>query len=82
MTFYCWHRAGKRWRGHIYLCQHCGIAIEECPCVNWGRSPDSKCPCCEGSGWVAVLQSKMQILRDFVFGGYLRNADGWDDPDR
>jgi hypothetical protein len=28
------------------------------------------------------MRSKMEMLRDFVFGGYIRNADGWDDPDR
>ena len=80
--FYCWHRPGRMYRGHTRLCRLCGIAIEECPCVSWGRTPDSDCPICEGSGWISIIRSRMQMLRDILFGGYIRNADGWDDPDR
>lgn len=79
---YCWHRPGKRWKDHIYLCRHCGVAIEECRCVSWGRSTEKDCVACEGSGWVSMIRSRLQAMRDVLFGGYGRNADGWDDPDR
>lgn len=82
MIFYCWHRPGNRWKGHIYLCRHCEVAVEECPCVSFGRTPNPSCEICEGSGWIAILRGRMQVLRDFVFGGYIRNADGWDDAER
>jgi hypothetical protein len=79
---WCFHRPGKRFRDGLYQCRHCEVLIEECCCVSYGRTPESGCLACEGSGWAAFVRSRLQMLRDMVFGGYIRNADGWDDPDR
>jgi hypothetical protein len=80
---YCWHRPGKRFRDNLYLCRHCGILIEECFCVSYGRTPDDKnCLACEGSGWCSFVRSRMQLLRDMVFGGSIPGSEAWDDPDR
>lgn len=62
---YCWHRPGRAFRQYR-LCRHCGIAIEECPCVDWGRSPGQHCSACEGSGWVSVVRSRGRMLRDML----------------
>lgn len=62
---YCWHRPGKQYR-QFRLCRTCGIAIEECFCVDWGRTPNSKCPACEGSGWCGVVRSRKQLLLDML----------------
>ena len=66
---YCWHRPGLlRHFRHIVLrvCRHCGVPVEECPCLSWGRTPNSECPACEGSGWCAIIQSRQQTVRNFV----------------
>lgn len=56
---YCWHRPGKLFRlRHFRVCRHCGVPVEECPCVSAGRTPQSDCKACEGSGWVAIIRSK------------------------
>lgn len=68
MNFWCWHRPGiekKFARSTFRLCRHCGVPVEECPCVSW-RLPDGKCPICEGSGWIALIRSRLQTLRDSV----------------
>jgi hypothetical protein len=65
----CWHRPGllKHFK-HVTLrtCRTCFVPVEECPCVSWGRSPDGGCPFCEGSGWIATIRSKVQILVDYL----------------
>jgi len=62
--FYCWHRPGKLFTlRNFRVCRHCGVPVEECPCVNYGRSPVSDCPCCEGSGWVGLVRSRASTLR-------------------
>lgn len=53
---YCWHRPGRRIRFGV-LCRHCGVLIEECPCVEW-RKVRSDCPLCQGGGWVAVVRGR------------------------
>lgn len=30
--------------------------------MNWGRSPDSLCGPCEGSGWVAIVRGRRAVL--------------------
>jgi hypothetical protein len=40
-------------------CRFCGVAIEECPCVNWSRTPAENCPCCYSSGWVAIVRGRI-----------------------
>lgn len=66
---YCWHRPGalKRFR-HIELrtCRHCLVPVEECPCVDWGRAVSQDCPLCEGSGWIATIRSRRQLLFDYL----------------
>jgi hypothetical protein len=79
---YCWHRPGRRFRDQLHLCRHCGVLVEECCCVSYGRTPDPNCIACEGSGWCAFLRSRAQLLRDMVFGGVIPGSDHWDDPDR
>lgn len=59
--FYCWHRPGREVRG-FRLCRHCGIVIEECPCVSYGRDAAKGCTACEGSCWVGRLVSKSALL--------------------
>lgn len=54
----CFHRPGKL-IGRIRTCKWCGVAIEECPCVNWGRTPQLECPCCISSGWVAIVRGRI-----------------------
>jgi hypothetical protein len=66
---YCWHRPGMlRYFKHVVLrmCRNCGVPIEECPCVSWGRTPNASCPACEGSGWCATVRSRQQTIRDSV----------------
>jgi len=62
---YCWHRPGKL-HGRTRLCRHCGVAVEECACLDWGRSPASGCVACEESGWVAIVRSRVALLRQFL----------------
>jgi hypothetical protein len=59
--FYCWHRPGKLRHG-LRQCRHCQVAIEECGCLSYGRTPGKDCPCCEGSGWVGVVRSKAAMV--------------------
>ncbi len=73
--FACWHRSGRVllaevWRSgevvrpEIRACRHCGVAIEECPCVQYRVSKlGSNCPACEGSGWVGILRSKRETIK-------------------
>lgn len=59
---YCWHRPGKLFPlRNFRVCRHCGVPVEECPCVDYGRSAKSDCPCCEGSGWVGIIRSKLRV---------------------
>ncbi len=60
---YCWHRPG-RIHGSTWTCRHCAVGISECACVSYSRSPaPGCCPMCEGSGWVAILRSKLATMR-------------------
>jgi hypothetical protein len=59
----CWHRL--RMRGKIHLCRHCGVLIEECPCVSY-RVSDANCPCCSGSGWVSVVRGHVAKFQEFL----------------
>lgn len=64
----CWHRPGviRHFRRiALRTCRTCGVPVEECPCDRW-RVPDDKCPICSGSGWVAVVRSRSQLLFDSV----------------
>jgi hypothetical protein len=68
---HCWHQPGRMnlfARAAFRSCKHCGLSIEQCPCVSWGRSPNDACPACEGSGWVALMQSKGQAMRNLLEG--------------
>jgi hypothetical protein len=63
MFAYCWHRPGPmHHRGRFRLCRNCGVSIEPCPCVSWGRATDPDCKCCEGSGWVGLVRSRLTEL--------------------
>lgn len=55
---YCWHRPGPVHRAEVHLCRYCRVAVEECPCVSFGRTPEPQCRCCEGSGWVGILRGR------------------------
>jgi hypothetical protein len=59
----CWHRLVIRKLRNV--CEHCGVEIEECPCVRW-RVPDGKCPYCMGSGWVAILRSNREKFEEYL----------------
>lgn len=59
----CWHR-GKTSGKHL-LCVHCGVAVEECPCVTW-RVPDADCRLCDGSGFVAVVRGRLAKFREYL----------------
>lgn len=62
--FACWHRPGPVIRGDVHKCRHCGVAIEECPCVEYRISKlGSNCPACEGSHWVGIIRSKRDTLK-------------------
>lgn len=61
----CWHRLRIRGKHHVY--RHCGVAIEPCPCVTWMRSPDSHCPLCEGSGYLATVRSENARFTEYAF---------------
>lgn len=62
---YCWHRPGRIHRS-TWTCRHCGIAIEECGCVSYSRSPDGKCGACEGSGWAGIVRSKFSAMTQTI----------------
>lgn len=55
--FVCWHRPGRVIPNKGWLCRHCGVAIEECPCEPRKRR-EPPCPCCDGSKWVAIVRSR------------------------
>lgn len=55
---YCWHRPGRLTRSGVRLCRHCGVGIEDCPCVIWRQAGSKDCEACEGSGWVGIVRSK------------------------
>jgi excinuclease UvrABC ATPase subunit len=59
----CWHR-GRQSGKHI-LCIHCGVAVEECPCVSW-RVPDGSCRACSGSGYVAIVRGNVAKFTEYV----------------
>lgn len=59
----CWHRL--RIHGKHSVCQHCGVLIEECPCVAW-RVPDGECEACGGSGWVAVVRGNAEKFAEYL----------------
>jgi hypothetical protein len=61
----CWHRPSKQIRSSYVTCRHCGVVIEECPCVPAGaRKVDDKCPACLGSGYVAFVRSRYARYRE------------------
>ena len=59
---YCWHQPGRRLKGEIYACKRCGVAIEECGCVEYHRMPERLCRPCEGSGWVAIVRGRRAVV--------------------
>lgn len=65
---YCWHRPGKLSRSAIRTCRNCSVAIEPCVCSNFSRGGHSDCIYCEGSGWVAIVRSKLQATHDMLGG--------------
>lgn len=65
MTMRCWHRPGPP-RGAWVKCRHCGVAIEECPCVKLHRAPDPNCRACDGSMWVSIVRSERQKFAEYV----------------
>lgn len=60
----CWHRAGKA-KGNVLLCSHCGVAVEECPCVSY-RVPNDTCQICDGSGYVAIVRGKASKFAEYL----------------
>lgn len=52
-------------RGKHATCAHCGVLIEECPCVTW-REPDGKCEYCAGSGYVAVVRGSREKFAEYL----------------
>ncbi len=64
MNFLCFHRPG-RLIGGTRTCRHCGVGIEEC-----GHEPTKRngppCPCCLGSGWLAIVRGKMGAFAQYV----------------
>lgn len=60
----CWHQL--RIRGRWQVCRHCGVQIEQCPCVSHERAPDSDCKLCDGSGWLSVVRSQAEMFREFL----------------
>lgn len=61
----CWHRPGRRTRSFL-MCRHCGVAIEECPCVKWNRSPADDCPLCQFSGWIATVRIERARFAEYL----------------
>lgn len=59
----CWHRL--RIHKRLTLCRHCGVEIEECPCVEW-RMIKPGCPCCCGSGWVAKVRGHKDKFAEYL----------------
>lgn len=62
----CWHRL--RIRGRHHVCKYCGVLVEQCPCVVNFRVADGGCPCCDGSGWVAVVRGKIAKFLEYMEG--------------
>jgi hypothetical protein len=47
----------------VQTCRHCGVAIEQCPCVSHFRAAGAQDgPACEGSGWAGLVRSKHAAL--------------------
>jgi hypothetical protein len=65
----CWHRPGRLIRT-TRTCRNCGVAIEQCPCVNYFRTPDPFCYCCFASGWVALVRGYRTKLLDLTGIGH------------
>lgn len=62
----CWHRPGKMVRNCL-TCRHCGVAIEECPCMPvTARKVDDNCPACLGSGFVAIVRTRYAKYREEI----------------
>lgn len=59
----CWHRL--RMRGRFHTCIHCGVLIEECPCVNV-RVPAGDCIYCSGSGWVSFVRGEVEKFLEYL----------------
>lgn len=59
----CFHRL--RIEGRHHVCRHCGVLIEECPCVEW-RQIKKGCPCCFGGGWVAVVTGHIVKFAEYL----------------
>jgi hypothetical protein len=65
VSWLCFHRPGKRTKSGIVTCRHCGVAIEECLCVDiWSRSVDPNCYCCGGSMWVAIVRGRLAKIQE------------------
>lgn len=47
------------------MCRHCGVLIEECPCVR-NRVPQGSCELCMGSGWLSVVRSETERFLEYV----------------
>jgi hypothetical protein len=52
--------------GERVTCRHCGVLIEQCPCVKLFRSVDDECRCCNGSMWVAVVRGRIAKFAEFL----------------
>lgn len=60
----CWHRG--RPRRKIWVCRHCGVAVEICSCDTSYRKPDPECIACQGSGWVAIVRGRIAEFREYL----------------
>lgn len=60
----CWHRA--RAHGKFLVCIHCGVAVEECPCVQNNRVADGACVYCDGSGYVAIVRGRLAKFAEYL----------------
>lgn len=72
LLHYCWHRPGRIQafrRASFRMCRNCNVPLQECPCVDWCRTPNAACSVCEGSGWIAIIRSRAQTVRD-VLGSF------------
>jgi hypothetical protein len=76
---YCWHRPG-RMVGNVRTCRHCGVAIEECPCVEYRVVKGGATCACEGSGWVAIVRSKVMLIAGLlgIEAPYMEREDRWE----
>lgn len=63
----CWHLPGRQIRPEVLACRHCGVAIEECPCVPvLAHKVYENFPTCLGSGFVAILRSRYTKYREAI----------------